>query len=104
MLVRPCSGCGFGNELDDVWCGGCARALAPRSDRLAAVQAPVAAVSRARAAAVVPAAVVPAAVGPATPDTLPALLLAINRGGATTAAVDDVQDQDALDALFGEQP
>ncbi len=94
MLVRPCSGCGFGNELDDAWCGGCARALAPRSDRPAAVQAPAAVESRARAAAVVP----------ATPDTLPSLLLAINRGGATTPAVNDVQDQDALDALFGEQP
>ena len=104
VLVRPCSGCGFGNELDDAWCGGCARALAPRADRPASVEAHAAIPPRPRPV------VGPVIIPPAPPasEGLSAMLLAINRSGAAgpgaAAGGVDVHDQDQLDALFGDQP
>jgi hypothetical protein len=93
-LARVCAICGFANELDDHWCGGCAGALpaaaANKPAKVAAKPAPAVVAMPARPTSVVPAAA--------------AALLAVNRARAkvaSAAVVEEVRDQDELDALFG---
>ncbi len=104
ILVRPCAACGFGNERDDVWCGGCGASVSPRAGA-AASPPPVAAPSPgpARPPAVPPAP--PARIHAPVPvrDGDLAALLAINaRRAPAPPPAEDATDQDRLDELFGE--
>jgi hypothetical protein len=85
VMVRGCTVCGFDNELDDRWCGGCARALPAQKLKVTPNEPP-----RARPL-------------PLQTSTTAAALLAINRrrGDARPGGGVDVHDQDQLDAIFG---
>ena len=109
MLVRNCGACGFGNELDDCWCGGCGRAVPVK-----AATAPDMPVRPPRPFSPSEPRSGESKGGPPPPPkarppvvlgaSAAAAMLAINRRRgepAGTAKNDDVADQDQLDALFG---
>ncbi len=102
MLSHRCAACGFANELDDAWCGGCGGALAAHDD---AAEAPTAKASGRPAPARAPRPLPP--LPPPPPGAgaaLAARLLEANRRGAAPRATPGAQDQDQLDALFASEP
>jgi hypothetical protein len=109
VLVRPCAACGFGNERDDVWCGGCGASVSPRS--AVGASPPTPPVGPARPPAI------PSPPSPPSPPArihAPALdrgalgdleaLVAINARRAPSPPSTEAADQDHLDELFGEVP
>lgn len=106
VLVKPCAACGFGNERDDVWCGGCGAGLQPRAavGAPALVTAPAVAGPRLAPPPPPPPALVR---GPAVDRSPPATarvadLLAINARRSPLVGSPDASDQERLDELFGE--
>lgn len=95
VLRHRCTACGFANELDDAWCGGCGASLArngeiveaPPHNVPARPRVPVPPPSRAGAGA-----------------ALAARLVEANRRGVAPRSTPGAQDQDQVDALFASEP
>lgn len=102
VLIKPCAFCAFGNERDDLWCGGCGAGLdrkAVATPKSPAPRSPAPFAPPARSVPVIPpprlAAAAPVAAGVAD-------LVAINRRRAPLSEAVDTSDQARLDQLFGE--